>query len=55
MENNFLYYDFNPSGGHHGVVKFKKGFGTEFKSSNLYNKQSKVLHRLSSIYNKIGF
>jgi lipid II:glycine glycyltransferase (peptidoglycan interpeptide bridge formation enzyme) len=25
----FKYYDFSPSGGHVGVTKFKKGFGTK--------------------------
>lgn len=29
MERGFQYYDFNPSGGHEGVVKFKQKFGTE--------------------------
>lgn len=27
-ENNFHWFDFNPSGGHEGVKLFKKGFGT---------------------------
>ncbi|PIZ43387.1 methicillin resistance protein, partial [candidate division WWE3 bacterium CG_4_10_14_0_2_um_filter_42_7] len=28
-EKGYWWYDFNPSGGHEGVVKFKKGFGAE--------------------------
>lgn len=40
VERGAKIYDFNPSGGHDGVVKFKKGFGPErvsfsrFKTSN---------------------
>lgn len=28
-EKGYKYYDFNPSGGHQGVIKFKEGFGAE--------------------------
>ena len=28
-ENGYKYYDFNPSGGHKGVINFKEGFGAE--------------------------
>ena len=28
-ENGYKYYDFNPSGGHKGVMKFKEGFGAK--------------------------
>lgn len=28
-ENGYKYYDFNPSGGHEGVVKFKDAFGAK--------------------------
>ena len=39
IQEGFKWYDFNPSGGHEGVVRFKKGFGTEFLASNIYRKQ----------------
>jgi lipid II:glycine glycyltransferase (peptidoglycan interpeptide bridge formation enzyme) len=28
-ERGYLYYDFNPSGGHEGVASFKQSFGAE--------------------------
>ena len=37
IELGYSWYDFNPSGGHEGVVKFKKGFGTKKSSANIYN------------------
>ncbi len=35
----FKYFDFNPSGGHEGVVKFKKGFGTVKSQANIFTFQ----------------
>lgn len=29
IKSNYSYYDFNPSGGHEGVTRFKKGFGAK--------------------------
>lgn len=49
-ENGFLYYDFNPSGGHEGVVKFKKGFNTT-SLPNIRIRRDKTI--LSAIINKI--
>ncbi len=39
-EKGYQWYDFNPSGGHEGVMKFKKGFGTEILQSPLLIKES---------------
>ena len=36
----FSYFDFNPSGGHEGVVKFKEKFDTEKKTSRVLEKDS---------------
>jgi lipid II:glycine glycyltransferase (peptidoglycan interpeptide bridge formation enzyme) len=55
VDNGYKWYDFNPSGGHEGVAKFKKGFGTELKPANLFIKQPKLLTTLSAINKKIGF
>lgn len=35
-ESGYKYYDFNPSGGHEGVVKFKESFGAEKLEFNSY-------------------
>lgn len=34
-EKGYKYYDFNPSGGHKGVIQFKEGFGAEKKMFEL--------------------
>jgi hypothetical protein len=41
-EQGYTWFDFNPSGGHEGVLKFKKSFGTQELSSPVVNIQSKV-------------
>lgn len=38
-EKGYWYYDFNPSGGHEGVFKFKKSFGCKQLHSNLFIKK----------------
>lgn len=38
IQKNYQWYDFNPSGGHEGVIKFKKGFGTEKQVTQLMEK-----------------
>lgn len=35
-DEGYWYYDFNPSGGHEGVVRFKKSFGTERLNFSAY-------------------
>lgn len=37
---NYNWFDFNPSGGHEGVKSFKKSFGAEPLKINIINKQS---------------
>ncbi len=49
IENDFKWYDFNPSGGHEGVEKFKKGFGAKKKSANVYHKQSLLYKKMFEI------
>lgn len=52
------WYDFNPSGGHDGVVRFKKGFGSEVYSSTviLYTDYLvKGINKISSIKQCLGF
>ena len=39
-ENGYKYYDFLPSGGHEGVVKFKKSFGSEKQRLKLWHFES---------------
>jgi hypothetical protein len=42
-ENGYKYYDFNPSGGHKGVISFKEGFGAKkinFENYTLIKKNS---------------
>ncbi len=39
-KEGFSYFDFNPSGGHEGVVKFKEKFDTEKKTSRVLEKDS---------------
>ncbi len=40
LQNGFLYYDFNPSGGHQGVIKFKKGFNANFIPHQILEKDA---------------
>lgn len=54
-KKGFRWFDFNPSGGHEGVVKFKKGFGAEMRSAQLFVKQPKLLNKLSALNKKTGF
>jgi lipid II:glycine glycyltransferase (peptidoglycan interpeptide bridge formation enzyme) len=38
VDRNYHWFDFNPSGGHEGVMKFKKGFGVTLKQANVFQK-----------------
>lgn len=51
-ENGYRYYDFNPSGGHEGVRRFKKTFGTTGAESPVIKRTStrnRVIQRLSRL------
>jgi len=39
-KKNYWWYDFNPSGGHKGVINFKKSFGAKKMWSNVIYKKS---------------
>jgi hypothetical protein len=39
IQKGYNYYDFNPSGGHEGVIKFKEGFGAKCISFNIWTKK----------------
>jgi len=39
-ESGYFWYDFNPSGGHEGVERFKNGFGTKKMKTNIYTARS---------------
>lgn len=52
-ENGYWWYDFNSSGGHEGVVKFKKSFGVEKINYAILNKRSKLFLFVDKINGKI--
>ena len=39
-DKSYWWYDFNPSGGHEGVIKFKKSFGAVILKSNIFKNNS---------------
>jgi len=39
-ENNYWWYDFNSSGGHEGVMRFKKSFGAKILKTNIFRNKS---------------
>lgn len=47
MASGYWWYDFNPSGGHEGVVRFKKGFGAEFCIANSIRLEKKNLRLIN--------
>ncbi len=49
MDNNFAWYDFNPSGGHSGVEQFKKGFGTVEMSTNVRSHQPFLIKKIFDV------
>lgn len=49
-ESDFDYYDLNPSGGHKGVIKFKKGFNTRILPNTRIRKDETII---SAVLNKI--
>jgi hypothetical protein len=46
-DEEFSIFDFNPSGGHEGVIKFKDNFGTDRIQSNVFDSRSTVHKGLS--------
>lgn len=55
-EKNYWWYDFNPSGGHEGVVKFKKSFGTSKLECGVifrYGISYKLVNRIYNYVRKI--
>jgi len=48
-EEGYQWYDFNPSGGHEGVVNFKAGFGAEIISSHLFINKSSTIHHIENL------
>lgn len=53
LENGFLFYDFNPSGNHDGVVRFKKGFNTEFFPHQVLQKRTKLSSYINRLKNAL--
>ena len=49
IQNRYRVYDFNPSGGHEGVVEFKKSFGAQKRTFKLWHFRSPVYQRLSKL------
>ena len=49
VKKGFGWYDFNPSGGHSGVQKFKAGFGTETISAKVYSREPYWVKKLLAI------
>ncbi len=53
--NGYQWFDFNPSGGHKGVVKHKKGFGTiKLPLKSITKRSTGVLNKISQTFSKLG-
>jgi lipid II:glycine glycyltransferase (peptidoglycan interpeptide bridge formation enzyme) len=52
IEKGFKWYDFNPSGGHLNVSRFKNGFGTEKIVLKEYHKVTSTFHSFLSKLSK---
>lgn len=50
-EQRFQWFDFNPSGGHEGVVRFKAGFGAKKKYFSIFKHSSDTAKTLLKTYN----
>lgn len=44
-ENGYKYFDFNPSGGHDGVVRFKESFGSKQLNFQVHRWSSNALYK----------
>ncbi|MFZ2969791.1 MAG: GNAT family N-acetyltransferase [Minisyncoccia bacterium] len=49
----YWWYDFNPSGGHEGVIRFKKSFGAEMVSADIISKEERLKKTICSLLNNI--
>lgn len=49
-EKGYWWYDFNPSGGHEGVINFKKSFGTIKLASNVIIKENMLYKTIRNTY-----
>lgn len=49
LVNGYSYYDFNTSGVHEGVAKFKKSFGTQVLQCPVVNVETRVAHFVKRI------
>lgn len=54
-ENGYKHYDFLPSGGHEGVVKFKKSFGSYRQYLNVWHSESLTYRFLRTARSRIPF
>lgn len=55
-EKGYWWYDFNPSGGHQGVVNFKKSYGAKKLASNVVSNRSsfyRLANRVGSYVKKL--
>lgn len=50
MGSGYWWYDFNPSGGHEGVVRFKQGFGVESHPAHFISLEKKHLLFLNCLH-----
>lgn len=53
-DRGFRWFDFNPSGGHEGVVSFKENFGTTRRASNVYERRPAVARLVAALRNLAG-
>jgi len=51
-KENYTWFDFNASGGHQGVINFKKSFGSQKLPCSIVDHQSHLLKFLEKIYKK---
>ena len=53
IEKGYKYFDFNPSGGHKGVVKFKETFGTNKLTIKRWEWENLFIRKIVSVKRKI--
>ena len=51
---NFRWYDFNPSGGHEGVVNFKSAFGPERRTIRRWEYRDPTVQMAKFVLDKLG-
>ena len=54
ISSNYGYYDFNPSGGHEGVIEFKRGFGPDHWNINKLSFEGGVFEKAKRLKNQIS-